>query len=292
MKSKIGKVNKKVVVDFLGGVGVQVKESFKEMGLNIIPLHDKPDAKLYGFHRLEPWGDLLSPVKEAIKKENADFAVAFDCDADRCIFIDSLGNYVSPSIVDAIFIEYILKRKKGKVISTYDCATELEKFAKDRGGKLIWWRVGHGFIEQKCIEEKALFAGEQSSHFFFNEFYPFSDGTLSTLYLAKILSETGKTFDELISEINFHPIEKIYINAETDERKEKVIKELKKDFSKSQDIMDGFKVKLNDIEWILIRASQTLPEINLCIEAKNKKRLMELVEKYSKLIEQKLRDVK
>lgn len=284
LKNKIGKVNGKIVVDFLGGAGVKATEIFKEIGLDIIPLHDKPDASLYGFHRLEPWGNLLNAVKKTVKKEKADFGVAFDCDADRSVFINSSGEYVDSSVINGIFIKNILKEREGKIIITFDCASELENFSKNLGGKLIRCRVGHSFIEEKVVKENALFAGEQSSHYYFNEIYPFSDGMLSTLYLSKILKETNKKFDELIKEIKFHPIEKLYIDAKTDKKKIEVVEKLRKKYPKSIDIMDGFKIELNDIEWVIIRASQTLPEVNLCIEARNKIRLKELTKKYSKII--------
>ena len=62
------------------------------------------------------------------------------------------------------------------------------------------------------------------------------------------------------------------------------MKKLKKKYRDAKTVMDGIKFKLNDIEWILIRPSQTMPEINLCIEARNKTRLKELIQKYSKII--------
>jgi phosphomannomutase len=288
LKNKIGKLEGRIVTDFLGGAGVAFINSFREIGLEIITLHDKPDPSLYGFHRLEPWGNLLNKAKEMVKREKADFGVAFDCDADRAVFISPSGKYVDASVMNGIFIEHILKRKKGKIIATYDCASELEKFVKKLNGNFLWCRVGHSFIEEKCVEENALFAGEQSSHFYFNEFYPFSDGFLSTLYLAKILNETGKKFNELVKRIKFRPVEKIYINVGSDEKKLKIIEELRKDFPEATDIIDGIKIKLNEIEWVLIRASQTLPEINICAEGKNKKRLKEIVEKYSKIVKEKL----
>ncbi len=286
IKRKIGSLKGKIVVDFLGGAGIKNLEFFKQVGLEVIPLHTKPDASLYGFHMLEPWGELLNDAKKAVKKEKVDFGVAYDCDADRSIFINSAGDYVDPSIVIGIFIKYLLK--KGNVITTFDSATELEKISNDRGRKLLLSRIGHSFIEQKIVDENALFAGEESSHYFLNEFYPFSDGMLTTLSLCKILKETKKSFDELIKETKIHPILKIYIDAKTDEKKDEVIEKLRKGYPKSIDIADGFKIKLNGIEWVIIRGSQTLPEINLCIEALNEKSLKELSEKYSKIIKKEL----
>jgi phosphomannomutase len=129
-----------------------------------------------------------------------------------------------------------------------------------------------------------LFAGEQSSHFYFNEFYPFSDGILAILYLARILSESGEKLSKIVDRIKIYPIEKIYINVRTDENKKDVMKKIKKKYHDAKKMMDGVKIKLNNTEWVLIRASQTLPEINLCIEANTKTRLKELIEKYSKII--------
>ncbi len=291
LKRKLGTLKGKVAIDFLGGAGIRASNVLKDLGLDIIPLHDKPDPGLYGFHRLEPWGKLLDTLKKVVKKERADFGVAFDCDADRSVFVDSLGNFINPSIINAIFIKDLLKKKRGKIILTYDCASELEDIIRRNRGKVLWYRVGHGFIEKKLLEENALFAGEQSSHFYFNIFYPFSDGILSTLYLTKILNETGRNLEELAKEIEINPIEKLYINTKSDEGKFKIVEKLKKEFPKSVDIMDGFKIWFNEKEWVLIRASQTLPEINLCVQAKNEKRLKEIVRKYSKIIKEKIREL-
>jgi phosphomannomutase len=237
---------------------------------------------------LEPWGVLLDVAKKTVKKERADFGVAFDCDADRSIFISPDGQYVDPDIMVGIFAKNALKKNKGNIIATFDCASELEDMVKGMGGRLYRSRIGHSFIEKKILEKNALFAGEDSSHFFFNDFYPFSDGVLSTMKLCKILKETGKSFDELIGDINFNPIGKIYIDAKTDEKKDEVVERLRKKYPKSTDISDGFKIFLNNTEWVIIRGSQTLPEINLCIEARNQKRMKELLGKYSKIIEREL----
>jgi len=290
LKIKIGNLKGKIVADFLGGAGVIATEIFKKIGLRVIPLHDRPDASLYGFHRLEPWGDLLNLAKETVKKEKADLAVAFDCDADRSVFVDSSGKFIDPSILNAIFIESLLKRKKrGKAVITYDCATELEKIVRELDGKIIWSRIGHNFVEEKVNKEKALFGGEQSSHFYFNIFYPFSDGIISTLYLMKILNKIDEKIEKLANRFKFHPIGKMYINAGTDNKELRVIESIRKNYPAAIDIADGFKIALNNIEWVLIRASQTLPEVNLCVEAENEERLKELIEKYSRIIEAKIK---
>ena len=280
MLSKFKGLKCKVVVDFLGGAGKMSEKLLKKTGLDVVPLHTLSDASLYGFHMLEPWGVLLDSAKKAVKEEKADFGVAFDCDADRSIFISPDGKYVDPSVMVGLFAKNALRRK-GKVIATFDCASEIRELVKNLGGELIWSRIGHSFIEERLVEEDALLAGEESSHYFFGDIYPFSDGALSALKLCSIIKETGKSFDQLLGEIDFHPVEKIYINAKTDEKKDKTVDEMRLRHPESINIYDGFKIILNETEWIIVRASQTLPEVNLCMEAKSDKRRKEMIKKYS-----------
>ena len=291
LKKKFKKMKGKVVVECFGGVGVLFLKILKEFGLEVIGLHAKLDPNFYGLKRLEPKGRNLSLLKQRVKEEKADFGAAFDGDGDRAVFVDDRGRELSGSEMNYIFIQDILGRKKGKIILTVDCASELEDLVRKLGGKLIWWRIGHGFIEKKIKEEKALFAGEQSSHFYFNEFYPFSDGTLAILYLARILSKKREKLSKLVKKIKLKPVERIYLKAGNDEKKIKVIEKIKSEFPRCIRLMDGIKIKLNPEEWVLIRASQNMPEINICVEAKNKKRLREIIKKYSRLVRRKLKEI-
>ncbi|MEM5834595.1 MAG: hypothetical protein QXQ69_01970 [Candidatus Aenigmatarchaeota archaeon] len=291
LSEKIGKVEGKIVAEFFGGAGTVASSIFKSFGLEVVGLHENPDGNFYGFERPEPKGKNLELLKKTVKRERALFGVAFDGDADRSIFVDDKGRELNGSLTSAIFVKSLLKKKKGKIILTADCSSTLKKIVEGMGGKVIWWRVGHGFIERKCIEEKAIFGGEESSHFYFNEFYPFSDGILATLLMAKILKKSKKKLSYFVDKIKLNPTEKLYINAGNDEKKIKVIERIKLEFPNALNLMDGIKIELNETEWVLIRASQTMPEINLCVEARNKKRLKELIKKYSRMIKKKLREV-
>jgi len=59
---------------------------------------------------------------------------------------------------------------------------------------------------------------------------------------------------------------------------------IKKKFPEAKDYYDGIKIFLNDEEWVLIRTSQTNPEINLCAEGKNEENLNKIVKEYLKII--------
>ena len=275
-----------VVVESFGGVGELATKILEKSGLNVRSIRKKIDSNFFGL-RPEPKRENLRHMPRFLKNKN--FGVAYDGDADRSVFVTEKGKVLNGSEVASIFIPEVLKKKREKIILTADCAKELESLVKKKKSKVIWWRVGHGFIEEKLVEEKAIFAAEQSSHFYFNEFYPFSDGILSTLYMAKILD--GKKISEVLK-LKINPIEKFYINAENERVKALAMRKIMNSLKNGRKMMDGIRIELNKSEWVLIRASQTMPEINVVIEARNKKRLNELKRKYSNYVKKVIKEVK
>ena len=195
---------------------------------------------------------------------------------DRSVFVDDKGKILNGSQAGVVFVKHLVK-KGSTVVLTPDTSRVLEKVIKDLGGKVVYSRIGHGFIEEKVRDTKALIGIEQSSHFYFGYLYPFSDGILSALIMAQIASH--EKISKIVDEYPVYPMEKIYIDAYSDEIKHKVVSILKKEHPDAIDIHDGFKVFLED-SWILIRVSQTMPEVNLVIEAPTEDKLKELKGKY------------
>lgn len=277
----------KVCVECMGGAGSAVTPRvFENLGLTVEALHSRPDGRFCGFERPEPKGENLKELQQLVKETRADYGVAFDGDADRSVFVDDRARELDGSRMTVVFLSHILEKKKGAAVVTVDCASEIEKLVQQKGGRIVWWRVGHGFVEEKCAEENAIFGGEQSSHFYsLLPDYPFSDGPLATIKAGEILKDTGKQLSELVDQFPLHPISKMYIDAGSDENKEKSMEQLRKLLSGWEDVMDGIKTRLNDVEWVLVRTSKTLPEINLVIEAQNEERMKELKDKYTSIIE-------
>lgn len=275
----------KIAVECFNGSGSLITPMlFNYFDIETIPLNNSPKGDFGGI-RPEPKGENLTNLRNAVLKNKCNFGIAFDGDCDRGVFIDDKGQELIANIPGIIFIKDVLSKTKGKIVATIDCSSETEKIVNENGGLLIWSRIGHTFIEEELIKEKALFGFEQSSHFYFNTFYPFSDGILSALKMAEIVSKSGESLSQICDKIKINPIEKLYIKCANNQQKEQVMQKIRQTFPEGKDYVDGIKIALNDTEWVLIRASQTNPEINLCVEAKDSKRLKELVDKYKKIIE-------
>ena len=271
----------KIVAETFGGVvNLVLPKILETLNVEYEILHPEIRGDFYGI-RPEPKGENMLTLRRRVLEEKADFGVAFDGDADRSVFVDDTGRELTGSLAGIVFVKHLVK-KGDTVVLTYDTATALRKVAEDIGAKVIWSRVGHGFIEEKVRDYCAAIGIEQSSHFYFGFLYPFSDGILSTLLMASIVSQ-GVRISETLSEVPVKPMEKLYINAGSDQVKKRVVEEVRKIYPEAEKLEDGIKIYLED-EWVIIRESQTMPEINLVIEARNEKRLEKLKNEYVMLI--------
>lgn len=279
----------KCVMEFFHGCGTLFKDYFKEFNIEAKFLHEEPKGDFGGLDP-EPKPETISAIQEELEKEEYDFGVAYDGDADRAGFVDEKGNYVMGGPALALLTKYYLD-EGDKVVATYDCPSEVESVAKSRNIELAWSIIGHTYIEEKMLEENADLGGEQSSHFYLGKHYVFSDGFAATLLLAEILNKTKRKLSDLMEELSIRPSLKKYIKCPNHEVKNIAMEKLM-EIMLAKNLRsfaeDGIKVFLNEVEWVMIRISNTTPSINLVIEGKNKKRLEELENEYTKLIEREI----
>jgi len=107
------------------------------------------------------------------------------------------------------------------------------KKKKKNGGRGIMWKTGHSLIKQKIKDEKAPFGGEMSGHIFFaDRNYGYDDALYAGLRVIEILSNSGKTIDELLAGLpkSFSTPE-LRIDT-TEEKKVRIVDALKKKISR------------------------------------------------------------
>src|SRR3989338_1711659 len=285
--------NKKitVAVECLYASGaVLIPRLYKDMGLEVIPVHAIPMPD-FNKQRPEPKGENLKELGRLIVQHKADFGVGLDGDCDRSVILDDKGREMNGSISSAVFINKILPQKpqgRRNAVMTVDCNSELKPLTEGFGGKLVWSDVGHSFIGKAVYDSNAVYGGEMSSHMWF-EHYPFSDGFLCGLKMAEILSNTDEKLSQMADKIKFAPMLKEYVGCGTHEKKDKVIAKLvaeaKKQHSEATLTRDGVKFFLNELEWVMLRKSNNLPEVCIVIEAKDDSRLKELHSEYRKMVD-------
>lgn len=208
----------------------------------------------------------LAAVIARVKATGADLGVAFDGDADRCVFIDELGNPAPSDSMTAIFAQEMLATEsRGKVVYDLRSSRAVADIIREMGGVPIRERVGHSFIKATMRKESAALGGELSGHYYFRDHFYSDSGEIAMVMLMSILSRKKKKLSELIAptrryvstgELNFHV-----------EDKDRVIAELKRKYSGAQmDDLDGVTVQFPDW-WFNVRKSNTEPLLRLNLEA-------------------------
>jgi len=230
--------------------------------------------------------DLIAMVKE----KGLDLGIGYDGDGDRIGVIDENGNIVFGDQLMIIFAREILSRKPGSTfISEVKCSKTMYDDIEKHGGKAIMWKTGHSLIKKKMKEEKAELAGEMSGHMFFaDRYFGFDDAIYASCRLIEILTNTGKSVSDLISDIP-----KTYSTPEIrvecpDDKKFAIVEKITEHFRKQYNVIDidGVRVLFDD-GWGLVRASNTQPALVLRFEALSEQRLSEI----RNLIESALADI-
>jgi len=271
----------KVIAATFGGVVNKVLPKIaKEFNLKLRLLHPEIRSDFYGL-RPEPTPENLQTLSEEVVKEGADFGVAFDGDGDRAVIVDNEGRVLDGSKTGYLLMSY-LANKGNTVVLTPDTSSALIKLAQEMGVKITWSRIGHAFIEKEVKRHNAVLGIEQSSHFYHGYLYPFSDGLLTMLKVSEIAKQWK--ISELLNRVHFSPIVKLYVNVKSDDIKKEIIKRVISAIPEGIQLDDGIKI-ISDKGWALIRESQTMPEINICIETLSENELNMLMSEIVRAIE-------
>lgn len=263
----------KVVLDCgNGAAGCIVRRLFNTVGLNPTILFEKPDGTFPNHHPDPTVEKNLTFLKEQVLKEKAQVGIGFDGDADRIGIVDETGKMIYGDELMILVSRSILAKNKGvKIVGDVKCSDRLYQDIQERGGVPIMWNTGHSLIKEKIKNEKAPFGGEMSGHIFFaDRNYGYDDALYAALRVCEILSETGKTVSELLSDLpKVFNTPEIRIDT-TEEKKVNIVNTLIKEFPKSSDydlnLIDGVRISFSD-GWALARASNTQPVLVLRFES-------------------------
>jgi phosphomannomutase len=205
-------------------------------------------------------------LENKISAEGADMGVAFDGDADRCLFVDEQGRQVPPDIVTALIAEFFLGvEPNARILYDLRSSRVVAETIQRLGGTGIRCRVGHAFIKAQMREEGALFAGELSGHYYFRDLGCIDCGLLAMIAMTNILSMKDEPLSSLI-----HPLMKYHSSGEMNlqiSQKNAIMASLAAAYIDAKiDWLDGLSVSF-DTWWFNLRPSNTEPVIRLNIEA-------------------------
>ncbi len=267
-----------------GYVSRAVAKLVQHLGQDLLPLNFEPDGS---FPKGPP--DPMLPgnrieIEQMVKDEKTDFGVAWDADADRVMFFDEGGRFISGAYVTALQADILLDKYGHDNAIIFDPRVIWPTLAavEKKGGRPIISKGGHAFMKDRMRKENALFAGEMSAHYYFRDNFYADNGIIPFLLVLEHLSTQNKRFSEIMAPY----MAGHYMSGELNYKVkdiEKVIAAVKARFQGegAEDYTDGYSLDTDDWRFN-IRPSNTEPLLRLNIEARKDG----LVEKIKSEIEQ------
>lgn len=258
----------RIVVDTANAMGVLELEIYKRFPENIelTTLYDDLNHP-FSAHEANPLKlDTLEELQKKVVELGADLGIAFDGDADRVGFVDERGEIIAMDHTTGLLAKELLRKHPGATI-LYDLRSSkaVKEAIEENGGTALECKVGHANIKKQMRDDGALFAGELSGHYYFQENSFAEAGSLSSLILLNLMAESGKKMSELSQDLKrYHHSGEI--NSEVAD-KDAVLAALKAKYADGRvHELDGLKVEYPNW-WFNVRPSNTEPLLRLNMEA-------------------------
>ncbi|HVS27970.1 MAG TPA: phosphomannomutase/phosphoglucomutase [Solirubrobacteraceae bacterium] len=258
----------RVVVDGGNGMaGPMVGPLLERLGLDLITTYWEPDGE-FPDHEPNPMLEANRRfIVEQVRATGADLGIAWDGDADRCFFIDDRGEFVDGDFLTALLAESLLRKQPGQSV-LYDvrASRAVADTVARAGGTALMNRVGHAFFKTRMRDERAIFGGEVSGHYYFRDFYCADSGTLPALLVLELLSLEGSSLSELLAPYRDNYFISGEINTEVSDQQAKIDEIAERYADARQHRLDGISVDYDDWHFN-VRPSNTEPLLRLCLES-------------------------
>ncbi|HXM97026.1 MAG TPA: phosphoglucomutase/phosphomannomutase family protein [Candidatus Dormibacteraeota bacterium] len=258
-----------VVDPMHGSAAGLLRELFTRNGISCDEIRATRDPLFGGVHP-EPIDPHIDALRQAVLSGSYDAGLAADGDGDRIGAIDRDGTFVNPHQILALMVWHLAGTRNlpGDIAKTFSVTKLIDKLAAKFNRKLHEVPIGFKYICELMLQQNILIGGEESGGIGTSLYLPERDATVSALLLAELMAWHGKSLGELLAVLHAEFGEFHYGRVDLDLKpgqKEKAITHFSgQQLSKilewpvaRRESMDGIKLYLGEIGWVLIRASGT-----------------------------------
>ena len=224
----------------------------------------------------------IETISEFVKENNVDVGFAFDGDGDRVLAVDANGNIVDGDKIMFILAKHLKEQgelKDNMVVSTVMSNIGFYKAIEENELQSVKTAVGDRYVVEEMRKNDYSLGGEQSGHIVLMNYATTGDGILTAVKLANIIKTSGKSLEELASEVSIYPQKLVNI---------KVID--KKTAMEDSEILSECEKVEKELEGngrILLRASGTENLIRVMVEASSDELTDKYCEQVAKIVREK-----
>ncbi len=244
-------------------------------------IHGERDPLFGGIHP-EPIEPHVEEARQAVLAGRYDAALCADGDGDRIGAIDRDGTFITPHQIFALLLWHLAGTRglTGDVAKTFSSTKLIDKIAAKYSRTVFETPIGFKHICELMLERDILLGGEESGGIGTKLYLPERDATVMALLLAELMAWHGKTLGELVGILHAEFGEFHYGRVDLELRpgqKERAIvrysdakmkRVLDWRITRREDI-DGIKLYLGEIGWLMLRASGTEPVLRVYAETSN-----------------------
>lgn len=253
-------------------------ELFRRNGIECKEIRGNRDP-LFGGVNPEPIEPHVEALRKATREGKYDAGFALDGDADRIGALEADGTFVTPHQIFSLLLWHLAGTRKltGDIAKTFSTTKMIDKIAVKFGRKVWETPIGFKYICDRMLEGDVLLGGEESGGIGTKLYLPERDATVSALLLAELMAWHGKRLGELIEMLHREFGEHHYGRADLTLKpgqKEKALQYFANGNFKRlldwrvarREDLDGVKVYLGEIGWVMVRASGTEPMLRVYAE--------------------------
>ena len=256
----------KVVLDCANGAAYEaMPKILRRLGANVKVIHALPN----GTNINDGCGSThLESLQKAVLENGADFGIAHDGDADRCLCVDEKGQIIDGDHILVMCAMDMMKEGKlpyNTVVTTVMANIGFHQAIKKAGGRAEITKVGDRYVLENMLKNGYKIGGEQSGHIIFTDYSTTGDGLITALQVLSSLKRSGRKASDLTALMTTYPQLLVNVKVATKEGWDtnEAIKEA---------IAEGDK-ELGENGRILVRPSGTEPLIRVMAEGPDQAQL-------------------
>lgn len=195
-----------VVLDCANGAAYEVMPRvLRELGAKVKVIHALPNGVNINDHC---GSTHLESLQRAVLENHADFGIAHDGDADRCLCVDEKGQVIDGDHILVMCAQDMIKKGTlpyNTVVTTVMANIGFHKAIKAAGGRAEITQVGDRYVLENMLKNGYKIGGEQSGHIIFTDFSTTGDGPITALQVLSSLKRSGRKASELTNLMTTYP---------------------------------------------------------------------------------------
>ncbi len=249
----------RIVIDAANGAASEVGPgALRAAGADVVVINASPDGRNIN----EKCGSTHpEQLQAAVVAADADFGVALDGDADRCLAVDHTGALVDGDQIMGILAVALKDRgrlARDTLVTTVMSNLGLQLAMADAGIATVQTGVGDRYVLEEMRASGYSLGGEQSGHVIMSEYATTGDGTLTALQLAATVAASGTPIRDLAASVPRLP--QVLVNVSGVDR-------TRVDDHQVQAAVAAVEAELGRTGRVLLRPSGTEPLVRVMVEA-------------------------